>query len=476
MRHISLLVVLLVGFISLSGCDTFQRRLKEPSEPTATLVPFSTATPGGWISVWLVVPTDQAALPTPSPEPFTGGEVVGPPATATAAIQRILDATATAAAPTPQPTFQPNECPETRGFSPPSQPESFNDFPAAVGVYLSNGGAPSVLESTLRSWGAITDKGGVVQADTDLTGDKIPEIIVTLFNPFTYNSDAILNSGQLLIYGCDNNAYRLLYTTSNNPGIALPVLHRVGDLNGDVKAEVVFDIQSCTTTSCIREGFILSWNTVVGAFETLNAAQILAINGRLGVADFDSDGILEVSVSSNPPPSTTSGPTRGIVDVWDWTGQNYVLAVRTNGDPRYRIHQLQDADAELENGNFRSALRGYFEVRDNSDLLAWTLLNETEMLRAFAAYRILTVYARLGDGRAEEILATLLSENPEGSPAAVYAVMGQSFMDALRSGGSVSGACQAALAAASARPEALSFLNSYGIANRSYSLNDLCPF
>jgi hypothetical protein len=85
-------------------------------------------------------------------------------------------------------------------------------------------------------------------------------------------------------------------------------------------------------------------------------------------------------------------------------------------------------------------------------------------------------YARIGDGRAENLLSSLLSENPEGAPGNVYAAMGNAFMEAFRGGAGAAGGCQRALEVASGRGESLSFLNSFGFANRSYTLTDLCPF
>lgn len=468
-RFLAILMILI-----LSGCDLAERRLEEPAEKTATPLPFSTATPGGHISVWLVEPTNAG---TPNLERTVEGQVVGPAVTATAAVATIIAATQTAAAPTPQPSFLQDDCPDTSGRTPPGLPPSFADFANTIGVYLSNGGAASVLENTLRSWNAITDRGGSIQADTDLTGDKIPEIVVNVFNPYTYNPDSVLNAGQMLVYGCDNNGYRLLYATPSNPGLALPVLHRVGDMNADVKAELVFDIQSCSTTYCTREGYILTWNPVVGAFENLNTGQMLSINGRIGIVDIESDGILEITISSSPLGSPTSGPTRGTVDVWDWTGTNYVLAVRLPDESRYRIHALHDADAELLNDNVRSALDGYLEVRDGENLFSWNVPNEAENIRAFTTYRMVTAYARLGNSRrAEQYLNELRSGYPEGSPGSVYTALAQAFWDGFNAGGGSSAGCQAVIGIAASRPESLSFLNSYGYANRSYSLGDLCPF
>jgi hypothetical protein len=469
MKRGAILLILL-----LAGCNVFDQRIREPAEPTPTPIPFSTATPGGKISVWMTSGTEEASLVTPQDTPE--GVMVAPAATATAAAERILFATQTAAAPTPQPAFQPDNCPEARALSAPARPASFEQYPAAIGVYLSNGGSPTVLESILREWGALTEQGGIVQGDTDLTGDAIPEVLMTLFNPTLYNPAAILNSGQLLVFGCDEGGYRLLYNTPNNPGLALPVLHRVGDMNGNAVAEVVFDIQSCTTSYCTREGFILAWEPVVGIFQAINNEQILATNGRLGVADIDEDGILELTVSSNTPTSPTSGPTRGVVDTWDWDGQNYVFVASNPDEARYRIHRLHDADTELFAGNRRSAITGYFEARDDAELLPWSVPSEAELLRAFATYRIVTTYARNGDERSESTFNTLISENPPGTPGEVFAAMGQAFMDNFRGSGDATAACGAALGVAASRPEALSYLNSYGFANRSYILTDLCPF
>jgi hypothetical protein len=342
-----------------------------------------------------------------------------------------------------------------------------------IGRYLSSGGSSTVLEATLRNWGALTDQGGIVQADTDITGDGVLEVIVTLFNPMTYSEDAILNSGQLLVYGCDGGGYRLLYSTPYNSTVAIPQLSRVGDMNADVKNELVFYTETCNSASCYKEAKILTWNSIVGVFEELNNGQIIAINGRVGIADLDADGILELSAQINPPGTTSAGPPRSVLDVWDWTGLDYVLARRDPEDIRYRIHAVYEADDYFNNGAWRPALDAYARMRNNANLMSWNVAGEYEILRAYGAFRIVIIYARLGNARAEEWYNTLQSENPPGTPGNTFAQMGTTFMDNFRATNDAHAACVQALSVGAG---VLGSMNSFGYANRTYTLTDLCPF
>ena len=460
----------------LAGCGSVSDVIGDREAPTPTSQPFSTATPGGNLSVWLVTPTGQSGQPTPIPGDVQGGNPVGPNATATAAIATIQAATQTAAAPAPAPYFQPSECPALGAPPPPPPPQDFGSYSTVIGRYLSTGGSVTVLEATLRNWGAITDQGGLVQADTDITGDGVREVIVTLFNPNSYNTDAALNAGQLLIYGCDSGGYRLLYQTAYNAGIAVPELVRVGDMNADVKNELVYFTESCNSAGCYKDGKILNWNVILGTFEELNAGQIVAINGRISVVDVDEDGVLELTAAINPPGTSSTGPPRSVVDVWDWNGVDYLLALREEPEgARYRIHAIYDADDLFRDGQVRQGILAYDDARRDSNLLAWAVANESEILRAYAAYRIVIGYARVQSARAENWIEVLVGENPPGSPGHGFAQMGQAFMDNFRATGDTRAACAQAISVA-ASANVMGPLNSYGYNNRAYTLGDLCPF
>ena len=470
-------IMLGLAALIVAGCGPVADVIGDRDPPTPTSKPLTTATPGGRLSVWLVTPTGQFDAPlTPTPPGVAGGNPVGPNATATADIATRQAATQTAAAPEAAPYFQPNECPAPAVPAPPPRPESFTDYNVVIGRYLSAGGSSTVLEATLRNWGAITDAGGVVQADTDITGDGVLEVIVTLFNPQTFNEEAQLNAGQMLVYGCDNGGYRLLYATQYNTGIALPQLSRVGDMNADVKNELVYYTETCNGSSCYKDAKILTWNAIVGVFEELNNGQIIAINGRVSILDVDEDGVLELTAQINPSGNMAAGPSRTLMDVWDWNGLDYVLALREQQEgTHYRIHAIYEADDLLRAEQWRPAILAYDDVRRDQTLLAWSVPNETEVLRAYGAFRIVITYALMRNGRAEDWYNVLQSENPPGSPGSGFAQMGQVFMDNFRATQDAHAACAQANSAG-ASTSVLSVMNSYGYNNRSYTLTDLCPF
>ncbi len=467
------LIVLLIAALACSSVnDVVGQR---GTGPTPTLAPaFATATPGGRISVWLVTPVGQSP-DQQGPTPTGFGQIVAPAATATAAFATLRAATAMAGATLSGPVYQPNDCPEAGSPPPPPKPSAFTQYPEVIGRFLSAGGPPSVLEATLRSWGAIAE-GAQVQSDTDLTGDGVKEILVTLYDPANYKP-GVPSPGQLLIYGCAQKGYRLLYSTLYSPNTLIPELKRVGDMNYDLRAEVAYTQQTCNAGQCTAVMQILEWNGTLGAFKPLNDVPMNATSGKVEIADLDKDGILEVAIHFNPTPDPNAGPPRKSTDIWDWDGANYVLALTQLEPPVYRIHAVHDADYRFAQGNWRDAIRLYDRVRDDANLQPWTLADEQTILRAYAEFKkMLALVANKQTRAADDALTTLLTENPAGTSGEGYAIIGQSFMDNYKKTRDRKKACAEALNAATNRPETLAALNSYGFNNRTYALPDLCPF
>lgn len=468
-----LLLVIVAGIACSSVDDIIGRR---GGGPTPTAAVFATVTPGGRVSVPLVTQAGQltqSGLATPTPS----GQIVAPVATATAAYATLQAATAMAGATAVFPVFQPaGDCPSPAGPLPPTQPASFSQYPEVISKYLSAGGPPTILEATLRSWGAMNEYTSI-QADTDVTGDGVREVIMTVADPTTYRPGTS-PSGELLIYGCAQKGYKLLYNTPYSPSTIVPELKRVGDMNGDTRAEVAYTQQTCTATQCTQAMQILSWNATLGIFKPLNDIPMNATSGKVAIADIDKDGILEITISFNPPTDTNAGPPRRYTDIWDWDGVNYILAISEYEPAAYRIHALYDAELLFNRGQFKDAIKMYDRVRDDPNLLPWTLPNESVILRAYATYKKALAQIALKQPRtaADTIANSLVVENPPGTSGEPYATLGQAFMDAYNKSKDRKKACDAVLAVVGARPDVLAPLNSYGYFNRTYTAADMCPF
>ncbi|HRE46379.1 MAG TPA: hypothetical protein PLD47_01530 [Aggregatilineales bacterium] len=468
-RRIAMLVALMVATgLACSGLnDVVGQR---PARPTPTPEPFATATPGGRVSVMIGT---NAAPGRQTPIPF--GEIVAPAATATVLAATVIAATAAANATPNLPFYVPDACPNPASPLPPDKPVSFTQYPEAIGQYLSVGGSPALLEGVLRSWGSIRE-GALVQADTDLTGDGIAEIVIALYDPLAF-VEGQASPGVLLVYGCAQGGYRLLFNTVYSPTVILPELKRVGDMNGDARAELVFTQATCTALGCDLIANIYSWSATLGVFKTLNTIPINATGGKVGIGDPDGDGVLELTVTYNPALTASSGPTRQAVDYWDWDGSVYRMAMTALPPAAYLIHAVHDADTLFTLQAWEEALEKYDAVRLGRNLQAWNLPNEAIMLKAYATYRKMLIQAFNEQRRTATLtLERIKTENPPGTPGEGYVVIGQAFIDTLNKTRNVGKACAAAVAALPARPETLIYLNSYGYANRTYSLAEMCPF
>ena len=483
------LIGLPIGLIALGLACSAGDLIGQPSTgPTPTIAPvFSTATPGGQVSISLITPTGDAAFATPTLIPGTAvGNVIAPIATATALYAARQDATGTAGAPTLPPQYANVHCPTPASPVLPPRPTQFSDYPQAIGLFLSAGGAPTTLESLLRSWGALTNGHGVVQADTDLTGDAIQEVIVTLLNPTRVvannpNNPNGLSPGQLLVYGCAQGGYQLLYSTAYSDQSILPDLKRVGNMNGGPRAQLVYAQQSCPNladvTSCTQTVAIINWDGSIGAFTPLNNAPIEATGAKVTIADVGGTGILKIVVRLEQTPDVITGPPRNSTTIWDWNGHYYVKALIQLDAPIYRVHEIYDADSAFEQGTFKTALILYDQARDNQYLQPWLDPNELATLRAYANFRKMLAYAALRSPRGvTNMLQALQTENPVGSPAEGWSEAGGAFVDAYNKYSGLHKICTATLTFLNTRPDLLATLNAYGSHNHLYTPPEICPF
>lgn len=478
--------------IASLSCGLPQRR--EQTEPTQA---FATATPGGKISVSLLTPTagNDPALATLNPDQTTP---IGPVATATAFARAASAATATADALNSRVYLPPATCPAQGSPAVPSQPATFEQYPEVLIEYLSLGGPPTVLEATLRGWGAITNLGGLVRADRDFTADGVPEVLLLLLNP---GSTRVPPGGDIFVFGCEDAVYRLLYRAGYTPERSAPVIVSADDLIGIGYNHLVYVTETCDVSSnCQKQAHAVGWNITLGTFSEMSNAPIVipgSLSQELGVlvTDTTNDGNPEIIVNSGTATSPEAGPGRPLTQIWAWTGQNFALSQTITTDAEFRIHVIHDADDALARGDFETATALYLRVIGNEDLQSWTLPNEASYLRAYAFYKLMVTHAVQYDQTEagdyfDELVASyppdpsfVGEDNEDGEPppeangpGSIYAELAIAFWDTFIAQNDHGVACQTASLFAQNHPETLSPLNSFGSANRKYTPTDMCPF
>jgi hypothetical protein len=490
----------IAGIIALSVAALACAGNPVPGGSTAT-ASFSTATPGGHISISLLTPTT-----TLEGVPNFGGQVIGPVATATA--QAALDqaATATAAVLVPTPTIpgvfaEPEVCPVVGAATLGGDPPGFTRFASTIAEFLSEGGAPTILEASLRQWGALTEFGGMVRSDRDFTADGVPEIMVVAFDPVRVED--FPPPGDLFVFGCRDGAYRLLHQAGYGVDRSAPVLHSADDLNGNRINDLVYSVRTCGETSCLDEIHILEWSLPVENFASLLAEDVIQPNADVVVSDVDEDRLIEVSVTTGLVPLPEAGPQRQITSIYRWDGTLYTLSETIKPIGEYRIHVIHDADDLLLAGDYGEAVTEYRKAINSDSLESWAYPDEDQHLRAFARYRLMLSYARAGDLTAaqtahDDLMAIYnpVPQPPPCDPAAdpncqlpptatpffgpqpgvEFARMADLFWADFSVNRNIRQACGLVVGYARTNPTALDVLNSFGFTNRQYAPDDICPF
>jgi hypothetical protein len=375
--------------------------------------------------------------------------------------------TSTPLPPTSTPSPTPPSCPSPGSPTLPARPGDWIDYAEAARGYLSAGGSVGALEPLLASWDALPAESGQAVA-ADLTGDTNPEIVLAIRDP---TSGYVFPSSGLYIFRCQDGAYVSAYEETVD-GLGLQVI-QVADADTDGVADVSYTKSTCGAHTCMVTLGILGWNgagfadLMGGTLEmpyptyTVSPGRIDAASGRVG--------------------SVGAEPQRDYYEIWQWNGSVFTVTDKIWGAPVYRYHALLDGDRALLNGDNLSAI-GAYEVVISDDALQpfeayYSAAEERAWLTAFAHWRLLLTFLRMGDNAsAQTEYNLLLTEYTPGSPGYEVAVMAETFWTAYGGSVSLSGGCAAVVAAAGGGDPVLAFFNSYGYANPAWEPADLCPF
>ena len=463
--------------IALAACEPDNGT--PASNATATTTGFSTATPGGSISVWLLTTT-----PTLEGQPHQAVTPFAPVVAATDETQ-VTDA--------PPPLIPPDvtvpeQCPSlTAKGLPPDRPH-FSLFAEVIRNFLASGGAPSVLDTGLRGWRAITSSGGLVRADVDLTGDGAPEILVIALDAAF--KETAPQPGDLFVFSCQNKTVRLIYNAGYRPAGSAPVLFSADDINGDGIPDLIYTSQPCVTTGCGSEVHIVGWNATLSRISDLSGGPVAAYQPSVVVTD-TSGPTKEISITSAANPDPAAGPPRSITTILRWDGNAFSVAQILKSPAQYRIQVIADADDALAAGDGASAIDLYLRAAEASDLLEWGIPDEATLLPIFARYRLMLAYTlvnRLDLAQAvHDQLITLYAPAtsapgqptpfPISAPPAgiEFANMADLFWQNFAINRDMKRACTGVIEYARTSSAALIHLNSFGYNSQTYTAESMCP-
>ncbi len=489
----------LLSIALLSACGPGAADTPAPPPTPATI---STAATGS-----ADVPTVKPTAATPSPP--TDAPTVKP--TATTPVPPT-DAPRSLATRTPA---APEQCPPPGDEPPPISPEAPGNtiieiFEPQIRAYLDAGGSPEELEAILDGL-TLSDGSTEWQAraqvlTADVTGNGTPEVVTDLsfFQPGQYAD------GALFVFTCQKGHYEggtvqtiggaVLSGEEPDPGI-----RAIEDMNRDGVPEIVFSFIEVigTHANYTRVFHIVEWDGQGFAgliqSETYPLDGATVYNGDGGVQDTDGDGRLElVLLNGIGQGYPDSGPQRQRTDVWAWDGTAFALARSEYEPPVYRFQAVQDGDEATRRGEYDRALAFYHQAISDESLLGWSRGHlwpdsaygasptptpdpeERPRLAAYAHYRIMLLYAVEGDPNQAQVIYRGLGDGfPVGTPGSPYVELATAFWAAYDDREDLASACAgAAEYAASHADDILTPLSSgfYGLSQRDYTPEDICPF
>lgn len=374
------------------------------------------------------------------------------------------------------------ECPAPGSATLPNTPPTFADYADTIEAYLSGGGSIEELQQTLGTWGGITNEAGGVVATEDLTGDDVPEVVMTVQAPVAQFPDFSFPPGDLYIYGCAGGAYETLYGDYSTPDRPTPDLVSVEDINEDGRSDVVYTTHYCGAHTCGYNVHALSWQPATSVFAELMPEVTGVPNATIGVANEDG-GTTEIIVDVGAIGSAGAGPQRLARDTYVWNGSMYELGsheITTPMENWFPIHYIMDADDAMDRGELEIAILKYQQMIDLPD--PKTLMvgaDEIPALEAYARYRIMVAQVMLGDMTAAQATHDALFAEYDAAPdkpGAGFAAMANTFWIQYAATPNVKSACGAVIAYGQAQPQAFEILNMFGYANKYYEAVDLCPF
>lgn len=465
------------------------------ASPTSTLTPSKTLAPSMTFKPSVTGPPTTTATPISIP-------------TVTPTFDTVQIVTRTSAPAAQCPPQKPDLVPDITSW-PMSVGRQYLQVKPALDFLNSGGTIASVIAAFEKEYTYIP----LPALQADITGDGVNELLLT-------------NAVTVLIIGCHGGEYQaFLQYEGDIDGVRYALFEKPIDMNLDGIPEIVINEQF-GHTNVDHKISIYEWDgnqlkAIIQGKDGFTGEEIpyAEIYGatKLRIVDNNGDGLLEFTLTSDPPFYGTSSyivglPWRDETHVYAWNGTLFVLYQIEYSKPEFRFQAVQDGDRATLVSEYTQALDLYqqtifsdkldwwseerwsYEVRlfaargDNTPTPMPTPIPDSSdyyNLSAYARFRIMLLHVARGFiPEAEIVINTLKEKYPQGQPGYPYAEMATSFWDEYQISSNLGQACDKAVEYATLHPvEILAYLGNgeyartyYGNQSLEYKPEDVCPF
>jgi len=391
-----------------------------------------------------------------------------------------------------------------------------DDVEATLLAYFNNGGALPNLRQTFEAEGAKTDPAYIGDArSVDVTGDRIPEILVWHARPLTlfgviYQAKTVLpqpvQGGSIYVLACRDASIVTALNFEGYPhdmhedAVAMPITI---DLNANGVLDIVQPSYDFAGSGYGLTLEVVEWNgesfvdlitgrlaeDYLSAFASadLRESLVRVSYGSFELRDIDANGTTEVVIHSDFHRGQSCLLLyREARMVLMWNGYGYG-GFYSRTPAAYRIQAVWDGDDQTAYGRLDDALASYQRAVSDDSLLSWSLgfkdesplcpspdsltpiptntaldLGEWPRLAAYAMFRTALIHLLRDDLATARAQMDDLREGYGSDPAsAIYVELAETFWDAYSDSRDIGQACREANSFALAHEESCDLTHNF---------------
>lgn len=341
-----------------------------------------------------------------------------------------------------------------------------------VASYLAGGAADiaGCLPDLVEAWGLSATSGErCLLADMD--GDGVGELAYAL----TLAPAGETGPGDVWFFQGADESFRLYSSARVLANAVLEdvTIEAATDLTGDRFPELVISARICGADVCTSRFLIASSHR--GTLEDLAPEDLtIATLESVRIEDLSGDGLPDVILKGSTVPTPGAGPPRSAEHVLNWGGLKFFDRELADA-PRYLFHAIVDADEAFAAGAYGDARSQYEAAAANNGLVDWRVESGQGSGRGelipYALFRAGLAALRSGDNAGG---LPLLGRAADGYGASLHGQVAAIYREAIQAQVPPSLACSSVEQFVQPQASRYAQIWDYGFANPEHRISDLC--